>query len=466
MMIGMTLPNFREKMESAGVAEPAIRSFERSYEMLAANETGMIPESAIAPVESLPELDTISQTITPRAELLAQTAVLKLNGGLGTSMGLERAKSLLTVRDGLSFLDLIVKQILHFREASGANLRFLLMNSFSTSDDSKAALAKYPQIGDWSSIELMQNKIPKVDAQTFAPIEWPANPSLEWCPPGHGDLYAALAANGRMDQLIADGINYVFVSNSDNLGATLDLALLTYFADSGAPFLMEVTARTTSDRKGGHLALRDGQFILRESAQCPDEDMDAFQDITLHRFFNTNNLWLRLDKLRDAIAASGGFLPLPLIRNSKTVDPRDKKSPAVYQLETAMGAAIECFPTSAAVNVPRSRFAPVKTTADLLTLRSDAYDFTKDGRAMLAPEFAGIPPKVDLDGNYKLVDQLEVALAEGAPSLRKCKSLAVKGPVLFSSDVIIEGDVTITNSDAAAKHLPGDIYVNENVTLA
>lgn len=453
-------------MESAGVAEPAIRSFERCYQMLEANETGMIPETAITPVESLPDLNTIAQTITPRPELLAQTAMLKLNGGLGTSMGLERAKSLLTVRDGMSFLDLIVKQVLHFREATGANLRFLLMNSFSTSDDTLAALAKYPQLGDLKALELMQNKILKVDAKTLAPAEWPANPSLEWCPPGHGDLYAALAANGNLDKLIADGINYVFVSNSDNLGATLDLALLTYFADSGAPFLMEVTARTSSDRKGGHLALRDGQFILRESAQCPDEDMDAFQDITRHRFFNTNNLWLRLDKLRDAINASGGFLPLPLIRNSKTVDPRDKKSPAVYQLETAMGAAIECFASSAAVDVPRSRFAPVKTTADLLTLRSDAYDFTKDGRALLAPEFNGVPPKVDLDGNYKLVDQLEAALPGDAPSLRKCKSLTVKGAVEFDSGVVFEGDITVINPAAEAKPIPADVYVNETVTLA
>ncbi|MGC3992295.1 MAG: UTP--glucose-1-phosphate uridylyltransferase [Chthoniobacteraceae bacterium] len=312
----------------------------------------------------------------------------------------------------------------------------------------------------------MQNKIPKVEVQTLAPAEWPANPALEWCPPGHGDLYAALAANGNLDKLIADGINYVFVSNSDNLGATLDLALLTYFADSGAPFLMEVTARTSSDRKGGHLAVRDGQFILRESAQCPDEDMDAFQDITRHRFFNTNNLWLRLDQLRDAINAAGGFLPLPLIRNSKTVDPRDKKSPAVYQLETAMGAAIECFASSAAVDVPRSRFAPVKTTGDLLTLRSDAYDFTPDGRALLAPEFNGVPPKVDLDGNYKLVDQLEAALPTDAPSLRKCKSLTIKGPVQFDSGVVFEGDITVLNADSTAKPIPADVYVNENITLA
>src|SRR5262249_55062044 len=153
---------------------------------------------------------------------------------------------------------------------------------------------------------------------TFEPAVWPTSPENEWCPPGHGDLYPVLAGSGALDRLLADGVNFLFVSNSDNLGATLDPKLLKWFADSGAPFAMEVTARTPSDRKGGHLALRDGKLLLRESAQCPDEDMGAFQDITRHRYFNTNNLWLRLDRLAEMLSASGGFLPLPVIQNKKT----------------------------------------------------------------------------------------------------------------------------------------------------
>ena len=461
----MALPAFREKMEKAGVGEPAIRAFERNYAQLARNETGLIPEAAIQPARDLPSLEKIAATLTPDASLLRASAVLKLNGGLGTSMGLERAKSLLPVRDGLTFLDLIVRHILHFRQSTGAELRFLLMNSFSTSADTRAALAKYPELGDPEAIELLQNKIPKVDAKTLEPASWPADPELEWCPPGHGDLYAVLATGGVIDRLLADGIRYVFVSNSDNLGATLDLALLTWFAQSGAPFLMEVTARTASDRKGGHLAVRDGQLLLRESAQCPDADLDAFQDIERHRYFNTNNLWLRLDRLRDALAASDGSLPLPLIRNSKTVDPRDKKSPAVFQLETAMGAAIECFPDARAIDVPRSRFAPVKTTADLLALRSDAYEITADGRAVLAPDFHGIPPLIDLDGHYKLVDQLDATLEKGVPSLRACRGLRVAGPVLFSDAVRFEGDVSVKNPSVDRRAVPAGTYRDEAIDL-
>jgi len=465
----MTVPQnsaaaFREKMEAAGVSEPAIRAFERNYAQLGQADSGFTPESSIQPVQSLPSLLDIDAQTTPRPALLDATAVLKLNGGLGTGMGLERAKSLLPVHDGLTFLDLIARQVLHFRKTSG-HMRLLTMNSFSTSADTRAALAKYPELGAPDDIELLQNKTPKVDAETLLPAVWEKDRELEWCPPGHGDLYAVLATGGTLERLLADGIRYVFVSNSDNLGATLDLALLTWFADSGAPFMMEVTARTPSDRKGGHLALREGQLLLRESAQCPAADMDAFQDITKHRFFNTNNLWLRLDRLRDALDASDGSLPLPLIRNKKTVDPRDKNSPEVYQLETAMGAAIECFPDACAVDVPRSRFAPVKTTADLLTLRSDAYDIRHDGTVALAPELGEIPPHVELDHHYKLVDQLDAALATGTPSLKGCRNLKVKGEVLFNAEAIFQGEVTVENPTHAPLPVPPGIHYNTHLIL-
>ncbi|HEY5812810.1 MAG TPA: UTP--glucose-1-phosphate uridylyltransferase [Terrimicrobiaceae bacterium] len=436
---------FREKMQSAGLSKAAIAAFERSFSLLARNESGLIPESSIAPIEELPNYEQISQGGID-AGLLAKTVMLKLNGGLGTGMGLEKAKSLLPVRDGHTFLDLIVHQVLAARKQTGAKLRFLLMNSFSTSDDTRAHLARYPELGDPADLELLQNKVPKIAVDTLTPIEWSPDPDMEWCPPGHGDLYPAILGSGMLDRLLKEGYLYLFVSNSDNLGATMDPALLQWFASSDMPFLMEVTARTAADRKGGHIAKRasDGQLLLRESAQTSEEDMGFFQDIDRHRYFNTNNLWLRLDRLAEALESNGGLLPLPVIRNEKTVDPRNKKSPKVYQLETAMGAAIECFAGAGAVVVPRTRFAPVKTTSDLLALRSDAYVISPDGRAMLAPERKGIPPEIDLDGDhFKLVDQLDTALAGGVPSLLNCRRLTVRGPVRFSSADRFEGDVVL-----------------------
>ena len=411
---------FETKMTAAGMGDAAIRAFRRNYEALLREETGLIPEETITSAERLPTLELIANEAPADAAMLAQAVVIKLNGGLGTGMGLQGPKSLLAVRDGVNFLDLMVRQILDLRKSSGAPVRLLLMNSFSTSAETLAHLEKYRADGlaDAQQVELMQNQIPKIDAGTMAPAQWPADPALEWCPPGHGDLYPALVGSGWLDRLLAEGVKYAFVSNSDNLGAILDPAILGYFAKTGAPFLMEVTRRTAADRKGGHLAVRksDGRLLLRDVAQCPEEDVAAFQDIERHQYFNTNSLWLRLDLLKEQLAADAGVLPLPMIRNNKTVDPRDKKSLPVVQLEIAMGAAIECFDGAMAIEVPRSRFAPVKTTGDLLALRSDAYEVLADGQVRLAASRNGVPPNIVLSDEYKLVDQLTPL---GIPGLLK-----------------------------------------------
>jgi len=440
-----------EKMRAAGLNGAAVRAFEESYRALLRNETGLISEDSISAVPELPVADSLPAVSKEEfGALLRQTVVIKLNGGLGTGMGLEKAKSLLTVRDGLTFLDLIARQILHLRTvAGGGNVpRFLVMNSFSTSEDTLAFLQKYPALGGATELELMQNKVPKLLVKGLTALPWATDPELEWCPPGHGDIYASLAGSGWLDRLLAEGVIHAFVSNSDNLGATLDPRLLGWFASSGAPFVMEVTARTEADKKGGHLAQRrsDGRLILRESAQCPKADEAAFQDIARHRFFNTNNLWIRLDRLKETLDANDGLIPLPMIRNEKTADPRDGKSPKVYQLETAMGAAIESFAGARAIAVGRERFAPVKTTSDLLIIRSDACVLTDDHRLELAPECQGQPPVVELDAaHYKLVDGLERLIARGVPGLRHCRRLKVQGPAVFAPGVVIEGEAEFIN---------------------
>merc|ERR1712046_131668 len=231
------------------------------------------------------------------------------------------------------------------------------------------------------------------------------------------------------DKLLASGLKYMFVSNSDNLGATMDLKILTHFVQSGAPFMMEVAARTDADKKGGHLATKkaDGGLTLRESAQCPPDEEKQFQDTARYAYFNTNNLWVDLVKLKEAFDAQGGSLPLPVMVNDKTVDPRNKSSTKVIQLETAMGAAISCFQGATALLIPRTRFAPVKKCDDLIALRSDAYVVTEDFRIELAASRGGVPPTVKLDDAYKFCDAMETLIPNGSPSLIDCKSLKIEG---------------------------------------
>jgi len=462
-----THPNwhlFQSKMEAEGLSHAAIEAFKYNFGKLTSGESLFVPESAISAVDDLPSYELLS---AEDPKLLTSTVMLKLNGGLGTGMGLEKAKSLLPLKDGNTFLDFIAKQVLNMRSTFGVDLAFMLMNSFSTSRDTMQALSIYETLAAGGlPLEFLQNKAPKVAAGDLTPASWPAAPNLEWCPPGHGDLYPALVGSGTLDLLLKKGYKYMFVSNSDNLGATMDVKLLTWFARSGAPFAMEVAARTAADKKGGHLARSaSGGLLLRELAQCPDEDADAFQDVSKHRFFNTNNLWVNLEALKATFAKFKGVMPLAVMQNSKTVDPRDKKSTKVLQLETAMGSAIECFEGAQAIVIPRSRFAPVKTTADLLALSSDAYEVTPDSRMVLRPERNGVPPTVKLDGSYKFVDQLQVLIPQGPPSLIKCTKLTIEGKVAFAAGVIIEGSCAFVGSGDEIKIVPPGTYTNQTVEL-
>jgi UTP--glucose-1-phosphate uridylyltransferase len=438
-----------EKMRAAGAHPAELAAMTRRLEQLDDPDAGRLSGDVLEPLPDLPELDALPEPSAERArEVLDRLVVLKLNGGLGTSMGLSGPKSLLEVKPGKSFLDVIATQVLGLRERYGARLPLVLMNSSSTQGPSLEVLQRYDGLRAQDvPLDFLQGREPKLRADDLAPVEWPANPDLEWCPPGHGDLYTALAATGTLDRLLDAGLRWCFVSNSDNLGALADVRIAAWVADEGVPFAMEAVRGTAADRKGGHLALRrgsgaDGQVVLRETAQVPEGDT-SFGEVDRWRYYNTNNLWVDLQALKELQAADPAAPELPLIVNRKTVDPRDKSSTKVIQLETAMGAAVGSIPGARAVQVPRSRFAPVKTTNDLLVVWSDAYELTPDGR--MTPTYDDGGPVVTLDDDhYKLVPDFEERFSAGAPSLRRCTRLEVEGDVTFGAGVVVEGDVHVT----------------------
>lgn len=434
---------FAGRMAQENLPAIAIETFAWYYRQFLNGQTGLIAERDIEPVQSLPNAADFSEDLRQAGQTaLSRLVLIKLNGGLGTGMGLDQAKSLLVVKNGLTFLDIIARQALN------TGVPLVLMNSFATRADSLAALNRYPELNRGLPLDFMQHKIPKINRQTGQPVAWPANPELEWCPPGHGDIYTALITSGILDALLEKGYCYAFVSNADNLGAVADPAILGYFAQNNLPFMMEVADRTPADKKGGHLAqYPGGQFLLRESAQCPAEDSAAFQDIRRHKYFNTNNLWINLPALKRTLSAQDNILGLPLIRNAKTVDPKDATSTPVYQLETAMGSAIAIFKGAGAVRVPRSRFAPVKTTSDLLVVRSDAYILTDDFHVM--PNVAGGtgPDVVELDPHfYRLSTDLDIRFPFGPPSLCACRRLSLQGDIRFGGNVTIRGAVHLENT--------------------
>ncbi len=435
-------------MRAEGVSEVAIRVFSDFHEQLRADATGTIPEASVQPLTDVPRLDDDLPDEDAVRAALAATVVLKLNGGLGTSMGVQGPKSALEVRDGRTFLDVIVEQVLSLRARYDTDTPLLLMDSFRTREMSLDLLANHPGIEvDGLPLDFVQSKEPKLRADTLEPVSWPADPELEWCPPGHGDVYVALWSTGLLTRLRGLGYRYLFLSNADNLGATCDGALPAWMAARGVTYLAEVCRRTANDRKGGHLVVRrsDGRLVLRDNAMVEPGEEDAFQDVERHPYFHTNNLWVEVDALHRQLEERDGVLGLPIIVNRKTVDPTDPGSTPVVQVESAMGAAIELFEEARAVEVDRSRFRPVKTTNELLLVRSDIYRVTPDGAVESTIDHP--EPFVDLCDSYKMLVGFEKRFPRGVPSMRDCTSLRVEGDVTFGGGVVCVGDVRVTGAD-------------------
>jgi len=441
-----------------------IDTFSFYYHQVIKGETGLVYDRDIRPLEQdeIEQFHNLGNYAAAGIENFHQTVRIVLNGGLGTSMGLTGAKSLIEIKDGKSFLDVILKQ------AENHAVRLAFMNSFSTHEDTMAAISalkpsRFP-------IVFQQHKFPKILQKNLSPAIWPKNPNLEWNPPGHGDVYTALLTSGMLKKLLDDGIFYAFISNSDNLGARLDESLLGYFAKHQFPFMMEVAEKTPADIKGGHVARhKSGRLILREAAQCPKDEISAFQDIRRYRYFNTNNIWINLKALK-TLFDKHKMINLPLILNPKTLDPRDETSPPVYQVESAMGAAVSLFDGTAAVMVPRNRFYPVKTCNDLLAVRSDCFVYSADQSLRTNPARKAMKKtdvvKVKLDPKYYgKIDGLDQRFGNGIPSLIDCDSLTIEGDVLFEKDVKIKGEVKIKNTKQRQTVIKKGTVIDQNLNL-
>ena len=378
--------------------------------------------------------------------LLDKLVVLKLNGGLGTTMGCTGPKSVIEVRDGLTFLDLIVVQIENLNSKYGSNVPLLLMNSFNTHDDTQKIVEKYKN----SNIEIHtfnQSQYPRLVVDDFLPFPSKGQTGRDgWYPPGHGDVFPSLVNSGKLDVLLSQGKEYVFVANSDNLGAVVDLKILNHLIEHKNEYCMEVTPKTLADVKGGTLISYEGRVQLLEIAQVPDEHVSEFKSIEKFKIFNTNNLWVNLKAIKRLVEADA--LKMEIIPNPKEVD-----GVKVLQLETAAGAAIRFFDKAIGINVPRSRFLPVKATSDLLLVQSDLYTL-QDGlvirnQARANPE----NPSIELGPEFKKVSNF-LSRFKSIPSIVELDSLKVAGDVWFGAGVILKGKASILAKPGVKLEIP------------
>lgn len=393
-------------------------------------------------------------------EYLSKLAVLKLNGGLGTSMGCVGPKSVIEVRDGKSFLDLMVRQIEYLNRTFEANVPFILMNSFNTDEDTETIIEKYK--GHNVDIRTFnQSRFPRISKDTLLPIpESAADNADAWYPPGHGDLFESLYRSGILDELIASGKEILFVSNGDNLGATVDLEILKHILDTKSEYIMELTNKTRADVKGGTLINYNGNVQLLEIAQVPSEHVEEFKSIKKFKYFNTNNLWLNLRAMKRVVDSQE--LKMQIIPNPKAVK-KGGVEVQVLQLETAVGAAIQYFKNARGINVPRSRFLPVKTCSDLLLVKSDLYTLTHGSLEMSASRYGGTP-LIKLGDNFKKVSEFQKRIPH-MPRIIELDHLTVTGNVFFGRGVELKGTVIIVCEEGNKIQIPpGSVLENVVIT--
>ncbi len=424
-------------------------------ELIKVQFTGMLLNYFLGD-RGLIDLDEVQQLelgdVVPYAKLTTEdfdageTAIstvgfLKLNGGLGTTMGCTGPKSAIAVDGTRNFLDFIVDQIVALQTQYHCQIPLILLNSYHTEAATEDLMGNRLPF-----VSLKQHQVPRIDVRTGEPVQFKNDINAEWNPPGHGDLYAALISSGTLQSLIDQGIRYLFVSNSDNLGASIDLKILGYMIRNQLDFLMETTPKTPSDRKGGTLVRHHNRLFLLERAQVSADQNSEFENINRFQIFNTNNIWLDLTKINARLQKMD--MDLPLIVNPKTVN-----GVRVDQLESAMGSAISLFDRSASVVVPRNRFMPVKSVADLMLLRSDVTEKLPSGEVRISRHRTrrGLPD-IQLGTAYQSVSAFD-QLVPHIPSLLRCRSLEVSGAVHFGPEVSISGEVWISTTHPEGLHL-------------
>ncbi|RWS10371.1 UTP--glucose-1-phosphate uridylyltransferase-like protein [Dinothrombium tinctorium] len=397
--------------------------------------------------------------------MLNKLVVVKLNGGLGTSMGCVGPKSLIPVNHDFTFLDLTVQQIEYLNKQYDAEVPLVLMNSFNTDEDTQKVLRKYRGFRI-KIYTFMQSRYPRLNKESLMPITSNlascCDPEV-WYPPGHGDFYEAFAKSGLLHSLIEEGREYCFVSNIDNLGAIVDLNIMNMLLNPAkAPhpqFVMEVTDKTNADVKGGTLIQYDGKLRLLEIAQVPKEHVDEFKSVKKFKIFNTNNLWVNLRSIEDLVNRDG--LDMEIIVNHKHLD----YGLNVIQLETASGAAMKDFENAIGINVPRRRFLPVKKTQDLLLVMSNLYSL-QNGALIMNPlrAFPSVPLIKLGDQHFGKVRECLARFAS-IPDLLELDHLTVSGDVTFGKGVSLKGTVIIIANHGDRIDIPdGAILENKIVS--
>jgi len=432
-------------------------AFQKLYKRHTASAQEHIDWNRIKPLNDGDIKPFSSLTEPKRAQIkehLNKLVVVKLNGGLGTSMGCVGPKSIIEVRDGLTFLDMTVMQIQAINHEYGVKVPLVLMNSFNTHQDTLKIVEKYKD--DVEIKTFNQSKFPRIERNTRMPLAKDFSDKSEWYPPGHGNIYESLHNSGLLDELVEAGKEYIFISNVDNLGATVSTSILNHFASMECDYIMEVTDKTMADVKGGTLVRMGDHVELLEIAQVAPQHVVDFKSIKKFKVFNTNNIWVKASAVKEAV--ENDVLELDIIVNNKKHNGR-----SIIQLETAVGSAMRFFKGAHGINVPRSRFLPVKKCTDLLLVKSGIY-INRGGSLVRSSErVQENNPLIKFStDHFKTVADFDQRF-ENMPNIVDLEHLTVAGDVYFGANVTLQGTVIIVASNKDRIDIPPGAILKDKI---
>eukprot|EP01111_Echinosteliopsis_oligospora_P008720 TRINITY_DN2468_c0_g1_i1.p1 TRINITY_DN2468_c0_g1~~TRINITY_DN2468_c0_g1_i1.p1 ORF type:complete len:475 (-),score=138.28 TRINITY_DN2468_c0_g1_i1:50-1474(-) len=385
--------------------------------------------------------------------LMDKVAVIKFNGGLGIKMGLKGPKSAIEVENGHSFLDLAVLHIEHLNKIYGVDIPLILMDSFNTHDNTSKAILKYD--GQVNISTFQQSKFPRFFKDTLNPVpKSSSGVASEWYPPGSGDVFQSLEASGLLDQLINSGKEYIFMSNVENLGASLDVKILQHMIGKGLEYALEVTDRISTDITGGVLVTYKESVHLMELSQVPHEKHTKF-NAREYKYWNTNNLWVNTKSIKEHIASNS--LELDFV-----VSVVGDGGRAHVLIETPAGMAIQNFKKAEAIHVPRERYRPVKSTSQLMVAQSNLFQFSNGQMVMNSKREPANVPLVKLGDDFHTVADYSKRF-KGVPDILELEHLTVSGDVNFGAGVVLKGTVIIVANHGERIDIPDGVILENKI---
>ena len=331
----------------------------------------------------------------------SEFAYFIMAGGVSTSMG-GCAKAIVNAKNNMSFIEIKLNHVRQMQSKYFCKIPVILMTSQETDEQIMNHLNSKNLLDDIDLIKIVQPVTVRFTLNNEnLEVAKKSNGLPSYVPGGHYDSFILL--NEIKDDLKQKGIKTIFINNIDNLGATIDPVLIGYHVLKKSLFTPEIAKKEKND-KGGTFARISGNLRLLEGPMVPEDYKDTFSDIKVHKYFNTNLIYIDMDIFDyfDEINSE-----VPVFINKKNFDGQE-----VFGFEGAVGLVFGLKNSALLVVDRQKRFLPIKFLSDLWLLRSNFMILDK--KTSSVSQMKLMKPVISLPDSFlSNIDDFENKIADG-----------------------------------------------------